>query len=291
MKPKKSLSNKILKITALILTAVIIFFATALIISNNCLKTSDYTVDLKEISEGNIKLVLLADLHGKSFGKNNSLLIKKISQQKPDIICMCGDFADASGDSFNEASLTDLISELSKTAPVYFSLGNHDISYLKNHEDFIDNLTSSGCTVLENNYTDIRINGVKIRIGGMFGYAFGYDKNSDGTENQAFSFLKDFTDTNLPAILLCHRPDSFIYGNARELWDIDLILSGHTHGGLWRLPFIGGVFAPEQGFNPQYDYGKFEFDKFTMIITSGFDGYKNIPRMFNIPEIAVINLK
>ena len=90
--------------------------------------------------------------------------------------------------------------------------------------------------------------------------------------------------------MLAHRPDSFIYGNAAYLWDIDLVLSGHTHGGLWRLPFIGGVIAPEQGLFPEYDKGEFDLGNIKMIISSGLNGYNNIPRLFNSPEITVIEL-
>ena len=95
----------------------------------------------------------------------------------------------------------------------------------------------------------------------------------------------------MPKICLAHMPDTFIFNGAYNLWNVDLVLSGHTHGGLIRLPFIGGLYAPMQGWFPEYDQGYFRLgEHMEMVITSGLAGHGMIPRINNPPEIVVIDL-
>ena len=94
--------------------------------------------------------------------------------------------------------------------------------------------------------------------------------------------------SGLPTVVLSHRPDTIIFDNACEDWDIDLFLSGHTHGGLIRLPLIGGLYAPKQGLFPKYDRGYFPIGKTRLLISGGFAGYGPFPRVFNRPEISVV---
>ena len=108
-----------------------------------------------------------------------------------------------------------------------------------------------------------------------------------------YIFLKDMEKTDLPTIVLAHMPDTFIFNGAHNYWsNIDLVVSGHTHGGVVRLPFVGGLYAPMQSFFPEYDYGFYMLgEKMQMVITSGLSGYKFIPRFLNLPEICVLNLE
>ena len=123
----------------------------------------------------------------------------------------------------------------------------------------------------------------------MFDYAFNqqYLPEDEWTDDSTCKFLNEFTDTDRTKILMCHRPESFIYEDA-SLRSIDFVLCGHTHGGIWRLPFLGGLIASEQGLFPEYDKGEFNLNNIRMIISSGLSGYKKIPRLFNSPEITVI---
>lgn len=105
-----------------------------------------------------------------------------------------------------------------------------------------------------------------------------------------YSFLSDFCDTDQMTILLNHRPESFYFGSASEVWNIDLLLSGHTHGGLVRIPRLGGLYAPIQGFFPDVYYGQYQLHSSTMLVTSGLAGYGVLPRINNPPEIVTVTL-
>ncbi len=270
------------------ISAAAIFLLLSVIISN-CLfvtKTYYYADDFSD----RIRIVLISDLHGKKFDENNSRLIEKISEINPDVICLAGDFIDENNTEEDNIEFIGLLEKLNSISPTYYSYGNHDLNYINMNGDNISKLIEeTGCVILEEEYVDLEINYKKIRLGGMFDYAFNqqYVPDEEWQNCTTYKFLADFTETDRIKILLCHRPDSFIYGNA-ALWDIDYVLSGHTHGGLWRLPFIGGVIAPEQGFLPKYDKGEYDIGNIKLIISSGFDGYNNIPRLFNCPEITVV---
>lgn len=280
---------------------IIIFFAAAvpllltfsvisLIVSKFFLKVSTYTV------EGDIKneisAVLLSDLHGSQFGKDNNRLIEKINGLKPDAVFIVGDFLNNFEQDFEPQ--VSFVKELCKNYPVYFSYGNHEKDWESKFNTEVDALfEDAGATVLELEYTDTEIAGVPLRIGGMYSYAFATDNlnstNPDNMDPDVYSFLCEFEDTKLYKIMLCHMPDSFIFGQAAATWDIDLVLSGHTHGGQVVLPFFGGLWAGDQGFFPEYVHGFYEKENIKMVITSGLGSSKQaLPRFNNPPEIAKI---
>lgn len=279
------------KISIVILTAVLFLLLLFFVLSNTCLATVNYTLDTQKTN--GFTIVFLSDLHGKEFGQNNSRLLAKIAKESPDIICLGGDFIDEDNTDRDNERFLCLVSELLAIAPVYYSPGNHDDMYFaENGREMLDQIEALGCQYLEEDYVDIDTDSASLRLGGLYNYAFNqqYVPDDEWKNSDTYRFLTDFTDTDRTTVLLCHRPDSFIYGNAAYLWDIDLVLCGHTHGGLWRLPLIGGLIAPEQGFNPPYDKGEFELGNITMIVSSGLSGYGKIPRLFNSPEITVITL-
>ncbi len=282
-----SAKNKKLKIT-LSLTTAIVFILLSVLISENhiVVKKYNYATD----NSGLCRIVFISDLHSRSFGEDNSELLDKIVEQNPDLICLGGDFINDEATDEEISDFITLLTKLKEIAPTYFSYGNHDLNYINAYGDNVSPLIeNTGCTILEEEYVDIEINGCPIRLGGMFDYAFNqqYVPDEEWQNDSTYKFLVDFTSTDKTTVLLCHRPDSFIYDDA-SLWDIDYVLSGHTHGGLWRFPIIGGIIAPEQGIFPQYDKGEYDIGNIKLIISSGFDGYNNIPRLFNCPEITVV---
>ena len=290
MKPNKT---KLKKITTLILTLVLVITIAATIFSNVCIKISEYNIDLAELS-GSARVVVISDLHGKEYGKDNKRLLAKISEQNPDAIFVVGDMLH-DGDAKNSFSKTSkLLINLLDIAPVYFSYGNQEKEYSGNSIDtFVNTIKENGVIVLDDSFVDCEINGQKIRIGGTMGHAFPFGRTMEEFESSdEYIFLKDMEKTDAPTIVLAHMPDTFIFNGAHNYWShIDLVVSGHTHGGVIRLPFAGGLYSHMQGLFPEYDYGFYMLgEKMRIVITSGLSGYKLVPRFLNLPEICVLNL-
>lgn len=238
------------------------------------------------------RIALLSDLHGKSFGRENSRLIAKIQEQSPDVIFLDGDMIDRSADQTDVQELLRLIERLHEIAPVYFAPGNHELEYMKTDASLLTQVAEAGAVVVNDSYVDVTIAGQPLRIGGTMGHAFYFGRSEDEfSSSPEYQFLKTFEDTDVPKICLAHMPDTFIFNGAYYLWNVDLVLSGHTHGGLIRLPFIGGLYAPMQGWFPEYDRGYFRLgEHMQMVISAGLSGHGMIPRINNPPEIVVIDL-
>ena len=290
MKPNK---KKFKKLTFIILAIVLVITISVTIISNAFIKVTEYAVELSDFV-GNAKIVVISDLHGKEYGENNCRLLDKISEQSPDAIFVVGDMLDDSEAENGFPETIKLLTSFLEIAPVYLSLGNQEKEYDYDIMlNFIDAITEIGVVALDESFVDCEINGQKVRIGGTMGHAFPFGRTMEEFQNsEEYIFLKKLEKTELPTIVLSHRPDTFIFNGAHTYWSgIDLVISGHTHGGVIRLPLAGGLYAPMQGLFPEYDYGFFMLgEKMKLVITSGLSGYKFIPRFLNLPEICVINL-
>ena len=280
--------------TFVILTIALVTTIAITILSNICIKISEYNIDLSELS-GSARVVVISDLHGKEYGRDNKRLLDKISEQNPDAIFVVGDMLDDNDAENGFSKTTKMLNDLLDIAPVYFAYGNQEKEYSGDILDgFVNTITENGIIVLDDSFVDCEINGQKIRIGGTMGHAFPFGRTMEEFESSdEYIFLKDMEKTDLPTIVLAHMPDTFIFNGAHNYWsNIDLVVSGHTHGGVVRLPFVGGLYAPMQSFFPEYDYGFYMLgEKMQMVITSGLSGYKFIPRFLNLPEICVLNLE
>lgn len=280
--------------TFVILTIALVTTIAITILSNICIKISEYNIDLSELS-GSARVVVISDLHGKKYGRDNKRLLDKISEQNPDAIFVVGDMLDDNDAENGFSKTTKMLNDLLDIAPVYFAYGNQEKEYSGDILDgFVNTITENGIIVLDDSFVDCEINGQKIRIGGTMGHAFPFGRTMEEFESSdEYIFLKDMEKTDLPTIVLAHMPDTFIFNGAHNYWsNIDLVVSGHTHGGVVRLPFVGGLYAPMQSFFPEYDYGFYMLgEKMQMVITSGLSGYKFIPRFLNLPEICVLNLE
>ncbi len=263
----------------------------AVLFGNAHISTASYSVALQNLGSS-VRVILLSDLHGKSFGRENSRLIAKIQEQSPDAIFLDGDMIDRSADPTDVQELLRLIERLHEIAPVYFAPGNHELEYMQTDTSLLTQVTEAGAVIVNDSYVDVTIAGQPLRIGGTMGHAFYFGRSEEEfSSSPEYQFLKAFEDTDVPKICLAHMPDTFIFNGAYNLWNVDLILSGHTHGGLIRLPFIGGLYAPMQGWFPEYDQGYFRLgEHMQMVITSGLAGHGMIPRINNPPEIVVIDL-
>ena len=274
--------GKIVVFSFFLLTGILL---VSLILSQKCLIVRQYTYRNPKIAAP-IRAVQLTDLHNYQYGRDNQRLIAKIQKQKPDVIFMTGDMLNEDEDRTD--ILLHLVREACAIAPVYFSLGNHEVGYEKTYGegDLTEQLEAAGAVVLEKEYVDTKIAGQEVRIGGVYGYLLPEDWE-DGSEQR---FLEAFVQTDRLKILLSHVPEGLLLWKSMEYWDVDLVFSGHVHGGQVRVPFVGGLFDPEEGFFPTYTRGMFSCGNGTMILSAGLGSSRGIPRVNNLPEIVVCDI-
>lgn len=270
---------------------LLIYIAGNIWVSSNWLTVNDYEYTTEK-AVGEVRMIVISDLHDHRFGKDNEELAKKIQGQTPDLILLDGDIMNE--DSADASVPCTLIKRLKEIAPVYFALGNHEMGYMEDHPELIEELEEAGACVLEKEYADIDINGTALRLGGMYDYAFGLNGNNDAeaAPPDIRGFLEEYQETGRLKIMMAHRPDSFIFGNAASYWNLDFVISGHNHGGQVILPVLGGLYGGDQGWIPEYIHGMYQKDHIQLFVTSGLGSHKQIlPRFNNPPEIAVVVIK
>ena len=239
-----------------------------------------------------IRIVQLTDLHNSEFGESSQELIDRIASQLPDLILLTGDLLN-SDEPVTEIA-ENLIFSLCEIAPVYVSLGNHEVEYEQNYGVDISALyESAGATVLNHQYQDIIINNQPLRIGGIYGYCLPdkYLETGEADLSECM-FLWDFENTDRYKILLSHLPIAWLKNDGLEEWNIDCVFSGHLHGGQIILPGIGGVYAPDMGWFPGRLKGVFDSEdgKRHLVLSAGLGNTEVIPRFNNIPEIVCVDL-
>lgn len=285
--------KKQLSIVSILLVLLGVWSFYEIWISYHKLEVTKYTLQSEKLEES-IQMTVLADLHENSFGEDNNKLIEAVKDTDPDIIFMNGDMLNE--DSLSHEDIVDLIRELRSLCPIYYALGNHEMVYDDNHPEFWQDIEEVGAVYLEKEYVDIEIDGEMLRIGGLYDYAFALDGNNsmDVTKMDAdlASFLTEFRDTDSYKIMLAHRPDSFIFASEPDFWEVNLAISGHVHGGQVIVPFLGGLWAPDQGYFPEYTSGIYELGETTMAISRGLGSHRQmLPRFHNPPEIMVLEIQ
>lgn len=282
--------NKAIKVIIIILLILITVCMISVWISYNCLTVSKFTVTSGKISES-FRIVLISDLHDHRFGRDNKKLVDKIRQQDPDLVILDGDIIN--GDSENDDTAVSLVRSLTQVAPVYYSFGNHEYYYMEaGHEDLQEDLVDGGAIILNYQSLDINVNGNSVRLGGLYEYGFETSMQTEEENQKAVSYLEQYVDTDRYLIMCAHRPDSFYCWDYADQWGIDLVLSGHLHGGQVIIPGIGGLYSQLEGFFPQYDYGQYKIGDSDMIITRGLGSNpKILPRFNNPPEIVVVDVQ
>lgn len=225
------------------------------------------------------KIVFLSDIH------DCTVDTTIIAKEKPDLIAVSGDIINS--DCTDLSIATTLLEQLTLIAPTYVSLGNHELEYEeRTGEDIAAIFDKTGVVVLEKAYIDVEMNNQSVRVGGIYGYCLPEHYNN-GNEDE-IDFLREFEDTDSYKILLNHLPYSWTHYGISEDYDIDLVLSGHTHGGLIILPLIGGLYDPEFGFFPGKVSGRFDGNNTTVIVSNGIGNANEILPRLNKPEIVVI---
>ena len=243
---------------------------------NNSLSTSTFKLSSEKIKDS-IKVVQLSDLHSKQFGKNQNRLVRKVKNLNPDIIAFTGDLVDSK--DYDEQKSMTLMEELIQIAPTYYVTGNHE-SWSGKFSDLEEKLRKAGVYILRNEQALVKIKEETVNLIGV----------DDPTFLSGEEELSEIIDSHRSEehfnLLLSHRPELF------SLYEkLDLVLTGHAHGGQVRLPFIGGIVAPDQGFMPEYTAGMYKKEETVMIVNRGL-GNSIIPqRIFNRPEIVEIVLE
>ncbi len=277
-KPKK-------RIWSSIFLAIIAVCAASLLLSKYGLSVTHYELAFENLPADfdGFRIVQLTDLHGSEFGENNSRLIDKVSDEKPDIIVLTGDFLDRGKTRDQLPKLKVLIDALCKLAPVYFVSGNHDWN-----SGEITALTSllkdSGVRYLRNECLSIERGNQSIILAGV------EDPNGWADmlkPDEVVDIIHDGHPGNF-IVLLGHR-NTWIE-KYPEL-KVDIILSGHSHGGIVRLPLIGGILGNSAELFPEHDAGLFETDAYSLIISRGLGNSVSVPRFMNTPEIISLTLR
>lgn len=283
------MKKKFMKLLIIIFICLCLVIGYFIYISYYKVEVTDYEISSAKINN-DVNIVMIADVHDHHC-KVKDEIVDRIKQLKPDIILCAGDFID--NESESDKSTIEFLDSLTEIADVYFSLGNHELEY-PDSKELIEDIENTGAKVLDKEYQDIAVNGNKIRIGGMYDYAFSQetgDIDKETMKSNVYSFLTEMKQTSSFQLMMAHRPDSFIFGNAYK-WDLDLVVSGHYHGGQVILPYVGGLYAPELGWVPEVDYGHYKLKDMDMIVTRGISSSdEKFPRFNNPPEIVSITLK
>lgn len=255
--------------------------------SNKALEVNTYCIDSEDIPAAfrGFRIALVSDLHNDEMGKDNEKLLTALEEIRPNMIAITGDLID-SRDTDVEIAL-DFVREAVKIAPCYYVSGNHEARVLE-YGRLKDGLEELDVTLLEDAEIKLEREGEIISIIGVddpsfeTDYLFGDSGEVMDRKLQDLAQGEDFT------VLLSHRPELL---DVYAAYSIDLVLSGHAHGGQFRLPFVGGLFAPNQGLFPKYDAGLYKEGSTHMIVSRGI-GNSLIPLRFNNrPEVIVVELQ
>ncbi|PEN47573.1 phosphoesterase [Bacillus wiedmannii] len=271
----------------ILLIATLVGFSIFLYVQNNLISITEVKITSNKIPSSfkGFKILQISDLHNKKFGDNQETLIQKVRSINPDIIAITGDLIDSK--SYDPEVSMELIRELVKKYPVYFVTGNHE-KWSGKYNDLEKELKQHHVTVLRNEHVSIQIGGQDIHILGIDDPEFVTGNRDEGNVVKDEIIKAKFEmQPDTYNVLLSHRPE-FLTEYADE--QIDLVLSGHAHGGQIRLPFIGGLVAPNQGVLPTYTAGLYEKQNTSMVVSRGL-GNSIIPqRIFNRPELVVVQL-
>lgn len=232
------------------------------------------------------RIVQLSDLHMAEFGKNNERLIRKVIGQEPDIVVLTGDFINMSEEKregVQTAAIKPFLESISSIVPCYFISGNHEWASGE-IKSLTETLKELNIIYLHNEFVFLEREGERIILAGV------EDPNGPADMIKPDQLAEDMHQ-NYPdefKILLGHRND---WIQKYPDLPVDLILCGHSHGGVVRLPFAGGVFGTGMDFFPKYDAGLFNEGNYDMIISRGLGGSTPMPRFLNNPEIVTVVLR
>lgn len=274
----------VLAVVAVLLLALIIWTAWG----NTALELNTYTISSDRLPGAfdGYRMAHVSDLHNAEMGKDNDKLLDMLRETEPDIIAITGDIIDSRNTDIDIAlQFTKAAMEI---APCYYVTGNHE-ARVSEYDELKEGMIELGVVVLEDGRINLEQSGETISLLGVNDPSFQTDYLFGDSETVMQSKLHEITnEEDTYTILLSHRPELFeVYTESK----VDLVLSGHAHGGQFRLPFVGGLVAPNQGLFPKYDAGLYTEENTNMIVSKGI-GNSILPFRFNNrPEVILIELQ
>lgn len=277
-------------------SAIVLLIVIALLLfcsyQNSHLETTYYSYKAEQLGAefDGYRIVQISDLHNAKFGKHNQKLVDRIRECEPDMIVLTGDLVDSNHTNVDRA--VQFVDEIVKICPVYYVTGNHEYWLeASEYDELMSGLTGAGAVILDDQVVEISRGDAKFRLVGLDDRSLsdgtlgtllndqaGQKEETADNEN---SEKKEFT------VVLAHEPQ---YLARYAGTGVDLVFSGHAHGGQFRLPFVGGIVAPDQGFFPEYTAGEYYMNGTEMIVSRGL-GNSVIPvRLFNYPQIVCVEL-
>lgn len=246
---------------------------------NTSLVLTEITVEDADIPApfSGFRIAHISDLHNTQFGPDNSRLLTLLAQSQPDIIVLTGDIIDAH--HTNAPVAAHFVEQAQSIAPVYYVTGNHESGNREAYATVKAAAEHCGALMLNTESVTLERGGASITLAGL------HDLGFDSLEDQLVLLSPRMTGYT---ILLAHRPERIgIYAGAGA----DLVFSGHAHGGQFRLPFVGGLLSPGQGFFPTYDAGLYHFQDTQLVVSRGL-GNSSFPiRLNNRPELILVQLQ
>jgi len=283
-------------ILEIILFIIIIFAIICLVVSHFDTRRfviKNYDIDSDKVTK-DLKICLLTDLHGMTYGKDNIDLISKIDENSPDIVIIAGDIITASHPEDSFAKEKKFLRNISKKYKVYVANGNHEYKTKKLTDiygDFYDEykayLESIGIVLLENDSINLHAENIHLTGLELAHYYFGHFYKRK-MEKDYLEKTIGIADKDKCNILIAHNPQYF---EEYAAWGADITVSGHVHGGIMKLPILGGVISPALILFPKYDGGKFEHQNKNMILSRGLGVHTIKLRIFNPGELVFINIK
>lgn len=267
---------------------IVVLLVLTIFVCDARLKIVFYTVESEKINQP-VRLALITDLHACCYGKNQKNLVEAVLKQKPDVVLLGGDIFD---DKLAYDNAEVAIRQLAEQIPCYYVTGNHEY-WSRDIGTILEIVKSCGVTILSGSCDTIILNGQTINICGVDdpdvteylveGVPIEIQL-ADAQEEAGAAGMEHYT------ILLSHRPELY---ETYQKYDFDLVLSGHAHGGQWRIPWLlNGLYAPNQGLFPEYAGGRYDDETGTMIVSRGLARESTpVPRIFNRPELVIIDIE
>lgn len=270
------------KAIAMILAGVVIVILAIVIAwGNTALECNAYTISSSYLPQAfdGYRIAHVSDLHNAEMGENNENLLDMLREMEPDMIAITGDLIDSRKTDVQIA--LQFVEEAMKIAPCYYVSGNHE-ARTSVYAQLKTDMEAAGICVLENGQAEIVCQNAAITLLGLS------DPSSQTDASMKDTLKKLRKENEAYTILLSHRPELFDTYVENQ---VDLVLSGHAHGGQFRLPFLGGILAPHQGFFPKYDAGIFAEGRTNMVVSRGIGNSLFPFRINNRPEVISITLK